>query len=83
MSFQARRVFLVLGADDGAADVRVELDGEPVSDENAGSDVSNGVVRVSRQRLYRLVDLPECGHFSFLEQPDAVHAAIAEVLDRN
>jgi cytochrome c biogenesis protein CcdA/thiol-disulfide isomerase/thioredoxin len=64
LSFQARRVFLVLGSDDGPADVRVELDGEPISDENAGSDVSNGVVRVSGQRLYRLVDLPEAGRHS-------------------
>lgn len=28
----------------------------------------------------RLVVVPECGHFSFLEQPDAVHEAIAQLL---
>jgi pimeloyl-ACP methyl ester carboxylesterase len=28
----------------------------------------------------RVVVLPDCGHFSFLEQPEAVHAAIAELL---
>jgi cytochrome c biogenesis protein CcdA/thiol-disulfide isomerase/thioredoxin len=61
LSFQARRVFLVLGSEDGPADVAVELDGEPISDDVAGEDVSSGVVRVSGQRLYRLVDLPDAG----------------------
>jgi proline iminopeptidase len=28
----------------------------------------------------RLVVLPDCGHFAFLEQPEAVHAAIAELV---
>jgi proline iminopeptidase len=28
----------------------------------------------------RLVVLPDCGHFSFLEQPEAVHAAVADLL---
>lgn len=28
----------------------------------------------------RLVVLPDCGHFAFLEQPDAVHAAVTEFL---
>jgi cytochrome c biogenesis protein CcdA/thiol-disulfide isomerase/thioredoxin len=64
LSFQARRVFLVLGSDDGPADVAVELDGQPVADDVAGDDVSGGVVRVSGQRLYRLVDLPEAGRHS-------------------
>jgi thiol-disulfide isomerase/thioredoxin len=61
LSFQARRVFLVLGADDGPGRVEVELDGRPITDRDAGEDVRGGVVRVSRQRLYRLVDLPEAG----------------------
>lgn len=30
----------------------------------------------------RLKVLPECGHFAYLEQPEAVHAAVAEVLAR-
>ncbi len=64
LSFQARRVFLVLGAEDGPANVRVELDGEPIADGDAGADLSDGIVRVSGQRLYRLVDLPEAGRHS-------------------
>ncbi len=64
LSFQARRVFLVLGSEDGPANVAVELDGEPIADGSAGEDVSGGVVRVSGQRLYRLVDLAEAGRHS-------------------
>ena len=61
LSFQARRVFLVLGAEDGPASLEVELDGEPIPDALAGDDVSGGVATVDEQRLYRLVDLPEAG----------------------
>jgi pimeloyl-ACP methyl ester carboxylesterase len=28
----------------------------------------------------RLLDLPACGHFAYLEQPEAVHRAIAKLL---
>jgi proline iminopeptidase len=28
----------------------------------------------------RLLDLPACGHFAYLEQPEAVHRAIADLL---
>ncbi len=61
LSFQARRVFLVLGSPGGPADVDVMIDGEPIADSVAGEDVKNGAVTVSRQRLYRLVDLPKAG----------------------
>jgi cytochrome c biogenesis protein CcdA/thiol-disulfide isomerase/thioredoxin len=64
LSFQARRVFVVLGSKGGPANVAVELDGEPIADEVAGEDVSGAIVRVSGQRLYRLVDLPEAGRHS-------------------
>jgi cytochrome c biogenesis protein CcdA/thiol-disulfide isomerase/thioredoxin len=59
LSFQARRVFLVLGAGPGPAGVEVLLDGEPLSGAGAGADVRAGRVTVTGQRLYRLVDLPE------------------------
>jgi hypothetical protein len=36
--------------------VRVLLDGRPLPERFAGSDVHDGVVRVGAQRLYRLVD---------------------------
>jgi cytochrome c biogenesis protein CcdA/thiol-disulfide isomerase/thioredoxin len=64
LRFQARRVFLVLGSRGRALTVDVELDGEPIEDRFAGEDVSGGEARVSRQRLYRLVDLPEAGDHS-------------------
>ncbi len=61
LGFEARRVFLVLGADDGPGDVEVLLDGEPVPAELAGEDIRGGRVAVTNQRLYRLVELPESG----------------------
>ena len=59
--FQAKNVFLVLGAEDGPSPVEVLLDGEPVSDANAGSDVDDGVAEISSERLYRLVELDKAG----------------------
>ncbi len=59
LSFQAKRVFLVLGAEDGPAEVEVLLDGEPLPASVAGEDVTGGHATVTNQRLYRLVDLPE------------------------
>ncbi|MGI8460013.1 MAG: hypothetical protein ACR2OC_00025, partial [Solirubrobacterales bacterium] len=56
--FKASKVFLVMGAEDGPANVRVLLDGKPIPDELAGEDVSGAVAEVSGQRLYRLADLP-------------------------
>ncbi len=61
LAFQARRVFLVLGAEGGPSDVRVALDGKPIRAAFAGEDVAGGSVRVTGQRLYRLVDLPRAG----------------------
>ncbi|MGZ5357819.1 MAG: cytochrome c biogenesis protein DipZ [Solirubrobacterales bacterium] len=58
---RARRVFLVMGSQAGPRDVEVLLDGEPVPARWAGDDVRGGRVRVSAQRLYRLVDLPRAG----------------------
>jgi cytochrome c biogenesis protein CcdA/thiol-disulfide isomerase/thioredoxin len=71
LSFQARRVFLVLGARRGQGDVRVLLDGRPLPDRVAGADVHGGVARVSGQRLYRLVDLPRAGRHVLTLRPQA------------
>src|SRR5215213_163949 len=56
----ARKVFLVLGTSDGKPHAgRVLVDGRPLSDSDAGEDVSRGGFSVSRQRLYRLVSFPK------------------------
>jgi cytochrome c biogenesis protein CcdA/thiol-disulfide isomerase/thioredoxin len=61
LSFGARRVYLVLGSPGRDRRVRVLLDGRPIPDRLAGADVHSGVVTVSSQRLYDLVDLPKVG----------------------
>ena len=61
LSFQARRVFLVLGSPGGPRELEVLLDGQPIPDELAGDDVSDATATITNQRLYRLVDLPAAG----------------------
>jgi Thioredoxin like C-terminal domain len=61
LRFKARRVFLVMGSPGKARELRVELDGEPIPDSQAGDDVRGGTATISDQRLYRLVELPEAG----------------------
>jgi cytochrome c biogenesis protein CcdA/thiol-disulfide isomerase/thioredoxin len=63
LTFRSRRVYLVMGTPThpslGATrSLRVLLDGRPIPARLAGSDVHNGAVAVSRDRLYRLVELP-------------------------
>jgi cytochrome c biogenesis protein CcdA/thiol-disulfide isomerase/thioredoxin len=58
LSFRARNVFLVMGSTTGTRSVRLLLDGHPIEQASAGGDVHGGVVSVSFQRLYRLVELP-------------------------
>ena len=58
LNFTAERVFLVLGSPGEPRRMRVLLDGKPIPNSAAGSDVHNGVATISNQRLYRLVDLP-------------------------
>ncbi len=61
MRFKARSVFLVLGSPDGPRSLQVFLDGEPIPNTLAGSDVHGGSATVSKQRLYRLAELPRAG----------------------
>jgi len=61
LRFQARRVFLVLGSEGRPRSLHVLLDGEPIAATDAGEDVHGGVATISKQRLYRLVDLPRAG----------------------
>jgi cytochrome c biogenesis protein CcdA/thiol-disulfide isomerase/thioredoxin len=62
LAFGARRVYLVLGSPGRHRRLRVLLDGRPIPDRLAGADVKSGVVEVSGQRLYDLVDLPRVEH---------------------
>jgi thiol-disulfide isomerase/thioredoxin len=65
LRFGARRVFLVLGTQDGSPvrprRMRVLLDGRPLPDRLAGRDVRGGVAAIGPQRLYDLVDLGRVG----------------------
>jgi cytochrome c biogenesis protein CcdA/thiol-disulfide isomerase/thioredoxin len=61
-SFGARRVYLVLSPPErGTGEVRVALDGKPIPARLAGEDVGDSRVKVGRQRLYELVELPAAG----------------------
>jgi len=71
LNFGARRVYLVLGSPGRDRRVRVLLDGRPISSAEAGTDVHGGVVTVSGQRLYNLVDLPRVGHHVLTLEPEA------------
>jgi cytochrome c biogenesis protein CcdA/thiol-disulfide isomerase/thioredoxin len=62
LNFGARRVYLVLGSSGGRRQVRVKLDGHPISAAEAGTDVHGGVVTVDAHRLYNLVNLPRVEH---------------------
>jgi cytochrome c biogenesis protein CcdA/thiol-disulfide isomerase/thioredoxin len=57
--FQAANVYLVLTSSGNVArQVKVLLDGRPISATDAGADVHGAVVTVKGQRLYSLVSLP-------------------------
>ena len=47
LSFQARRVFLVLGSPGGPRELQVLLDGQPIADDDAGADVRGGAATIS------------------------------------
>jgi cytochrome c biogenesis protein CcdA/thiol-disulfide isomerase/thioredoxin len=71
LNFGARRVYLVLGSPGHPRNVRVLLDGKPISSADAGSDIHEGVVSVDSQRLYNLVELPTVGHHVLTLEPEA------------
>lgn len=71
LNFGARRVYLVLGSPGRSRKVRVLLDGKPIAAASAGSDVGGGVVTVTGQRLYNLVDMPKVGHHVLTLEPEA------------
>jgi cytochrome c biogenesis protein CcdA/thiol-disulfide isomerase/thioredoxin len=71
LNFGARRVYLVLGSPGRDRKLRVLLDGKPISGADAGADVHGGVVTVTGQRLYNLVDLPRVDHHVLTLEPEA------------
>jgi cytochrome c biogenesis protein CcdA/thiol-disulfide isomerase/thioredoxin len=71
LEFGARRAYLVLGSPGHSRTMRVLLDGKPISSADAGSDVRDGVVTISSQRLYNLVDLPRVEHHVLTLEPEA------------
>jgi thiol-disulfide isomerase/thioredoxin len=77
LSFNARRVYLVLGAPEGPRSARLLLDGRPIPARFAGADVRADRVRVSSQRLYRLVDLPAVGRHRLRLEPGSGISAYA------
>jgi thiol-disulfide isomerase/thioredoxin len=73
---QAAHVYLVLtSAGNTPRQGRVLLDGQPIPNAHAGTDVKNGVVTVTGQRLYSLVSFPDAEQFTFSVQlPPGVSA---------
>jgi cytochrome c biogenesis protein CcdA/thiol-disulfide isomerase/thioredoxin len=71
LNFGARRVYLVLGSPGKPRRVKVMLDGRPIAAADDGSDVHNGYVRVTDQRLYNLVELPKVEHHVLELVPEA------------
>jgi cytochrome c biogenesis protein CcdA/thiol-disulfide isomerase/thioredoxin len=71
LNFGARRVYLVLGSPGQSRQVKVLLDGHPISSADAGSDVHGGAATVTAQRLYNLVDLPKVSQHILTLEPEA------------
>ena len=61
LRFEAKEVFLVMRSRSFEPHVEVRLDGESLQNMVAGEDVTNAVVTVSEDRLYKLVNLDEAG----------------------
>lgn len=57
--FYAQKVFLVLMPAEGIGKLMVRFDGKNVTPQQAGSDVSDGIVTVLAPRLYNLIALPD------------------------
>jgi cytochrome c biogenesis protein CcdA/thiol-disulfide isomerase/thioredoxin len=71
LDFGARRVYLVLGSEDGEPRrMRVLLDGHPIPDALAGADVHGGSVAITAHRLYDLVGLPAVGRHDLTLVPE-------------
>lgn len=62
-NYSARNVFLVMEADE-ATKITVLRDGEVISEDIAGEDISNGSATIQTSRLYSLIEDPEYGEHS-------------------
>ncbi len=73
---QAAKLYLVLtSAGNIPRQGRVLLDGQPIPNAHAGTDVKNGVLTVTGERLYSLVSFPTAQQFTFTVQlPPGVSA---------
>ncbi len=66
---QAAKVYLVLtSAGNVPRQGRLLLDGRPLPDAHAGTDVTNGVLTVTSERLYSLISFPTAQQFAFTVQ---------------
>lgn len=70
LNFGARRVYLVLGSPGKPRKMKVLLDGKPIAAADDGSDVHNGYVTVTNERLYNLVELPKVEHHTLELVPE-------------
>jgi thiol-disulfide isomerase/thioredoxin len=75
LNFESKEVFLVMRSKEGSSRVRIYVDGEM---QYPGEDVENGVVTVTKDTLYKLVELPEPGRhmlrIEFLDDNTEVYA---------
>jgi hypothetical protein len=58
-NFTASNVYLVLNpaSNKQASLIKVFLDGKPVNNSNEGTDVKNGILTITSDRLYNLINL--------------------------
>ncbi len=82
--FFATSVNAVMSSPDGVDKVIVELDGRPVSDSQAGSDIAwdadgNSILEISDARLYQIIELSEFGKHELVLKTNSEGLAIYTV----
>ena len=82
--FFATSVNSVLSSESEPIEVLIEIDGEPLNVDQAGSDVSwdedgNSILTVTDARLYQIVELPEFGKHELVLKTDSEGLAIYTV----
>jgi cytochrome c biogenesis protein CcdA/thiol-disulfide isomerase/thioredoxin len=69
LRFRARRVYLVMGSPGHPRPVRVLLDGRPIPQSLAGTNVRSGTAEVQFQDVYNLVNLPSVQTHTLTVEP--------------